>query len=323
MIAVVAILAQFFPRQGLGDQHVDETLREELLTVAVPIWRALDDRQFRLQVNLYVKFYEGTVAELGEPFEQGRFFACDDAMDLRVLRFTTPKHPNSISHEVFNPRYEFDISCEDASIKGTLTELKVHEGDGEGLIDPISNWSSTLSYLKSHSQIGQVPLVEIMSSPDFEIVDLRATDESIYLIQLTAKYSGLKDRFRTPGGIYTMVVDRNNNYRLVEKASRFADSDKVYNYRMNYHEPDNCGVPREVIFSGTSGTHAFRHEWTIDCPEPLAIPAEEFYLPHYGFSEQVLQTLKPNPWPRWMLILCGICSLGLGAWLIQRRTART
>ncbi len=58
-------------------------------------------------------------------------------------------------------------------------------------------------------------------------------------------------------------------------------------------------------------------------PEPCALPAEAFYLPHYDISEGVLETLSPDPWPRWLLVLAGMLSLIVGFWLLFRRRRPT
>ena len=173
--------------------------------------------------------------------------------------------------------------------------------------------------LQSESHLFAMPLEDLMNTEDFN--PLRA----IFIdgpggknIHFSATYIGGQAPHRIRNAVYSVVLDPKHRFRIISAAlDRPSDSRK---FSFFYHDSDDIPVPKEIVSEFKEGASSITHQvYEIELPKPFHLADEEFYLPHYGISEAVLETLNPNPWPRWLLIGFGIVTIAIGAWLVRGR----
>jgi len=309
------------------EQEIDLNLLEELRTVAVEKWEAEELRLSSFQVHFVSETLQSTdsqSAKFKTLSKRDRFIAYDRRRNFKLSRIQIPGD-NGISHDAENSRYRFNVYSENKSKQGQLLELQVTPAQGGGAdvakeFDSPS-WSSNPNWVALHAriQLFWVPLKEIVSKPEFQPITVRLLKGPSRQIEFTAKYVGAKSKYRNPGGLYSFVVSPEENYRL-EYGKVILPATSQFDYTditNRYHVPDDVSTPAEVNRRLVSKKTIFNYRWVIDRPEPFSIAEEEFQLSHYGFSEQVLDTLSPNPWPRWLLIIAGVVSLIVGIWFIR------
>ena len=307
------------------DRVIDPLVMEELRTQAVPAWQAAE-REFRsIDVTYTVSNKEGPRDKLKLFSKQTFQFAYDADRQVRLLR-TQKDGVFGKDHDAANARYEFDVWAPDINARGTLTRVQLlssaamnnRQPDGE-----VSNLNFALCRLQAECRMNRMPLVKLVDPMQFETVEAVKFDESGHsLIRYSAKFVGQEDRFLKRGRTYTATFDPAQRYRSV--AWRIDISDDSYDeFRTSYHERDDVRTPREIVYTAEHGSQFSEQIWTYELPKPCTIPDAEFYLPHYGFSESVLETLGPNPWRiRLILINVGILTIVIGAWLLRRRAAK-
>lgn len=307
-----------------ADRVIDPMVTERLQTQAVPDWQAAE-REFRsVDVTYTLSNKEGPRNNLKLHPNQMFRFAYDADRQVTLLR-TQKEGVSGVDHDVANARYDFDVWVPDINARGTLDRLRLlsavvgnKQPDGE-----VSNVNFALCRLQAECRMNRMPLVKLLDPVEFEPVEAVEFDElGNRLIRYSAKFVGKEDRFRKKGRTYTATLDPARRYRSV--AWRIDIPNEGYElFRISYHERDDVRTPREIVFIIENGSYSSEQIWTYDLSKPCTIPDAEFYLPHYGFSEQMLETLRSNPWPRWLLIGLGVVTIATGAWLFRRRSRQS
>ena len=159
---------------------------------------------------------------------------------------------------------------------------------------------------------------ELFDLADFQPVEaIEVIEDDHPRIRFSAKYLGESRYLRVKGAEYSITVDPEHLHRILIWEVT-APASIRYAYHIKYHD-EKLHFPREIVYTIDTGGNRSEQTWTFELPKPCEIPDAEFYLPHYGISESVLETLHPNPWPRWLLIGFGILTIAIGAWLVRGR----
>ena len=317
---LVCLQSLFCVQAHAVDRNIDPVILDELQTMAVLDWQAAEREFSTVDVTYTRASKEGIPNQLKASPDQTFRFACDLNRQLKLLR-TQKTGVSGMNHDVANVRYDFEISSPDVSTRGTMSRLRLllpspDKGNPDG---EVSNINFALCRLQAECRMNRMPLVKLLDSMEFEPVEAVAVNESgMRLIRFAGRFKGVEDRFRKKGRLYTVTVDPSHHYRSVEWTIDIPDQG-VDLFEIAYHDSDSIRIPRKIIYISDSGRYRSEQEWTYGVPQPWSIPDAEFYLPHYGFSEAVLETLHPNPWPRWLLIGFGIVTIAIGAWLVRGR----
>lgn len=291
---------------------------ESVRSAALDAWRRDETEVRNLQVRFQWDLVDGPTGGEKRIARQFWTLGADASMDLKFARMENPDFPDSTSFEIANPKYQFDVDLKKSSQDSVLAELRMATPSGS--VQPPDNWARHWDVLKSRFQFGSIPLTELMTSPDFECLDVRADGKKNECLRITFGYHGSKGVWRIPGGTYRIWINPTESYRLEKLEFGFPNSTKTETCDIRYFDPDDLPTPREVIYRADTTEDISLQTWTIERPEPLQISAEEFYLPHYGISEDVLETLSPDPWPRRTLLLAGTVFLLIGLWLVRRHS---
>ncbi len=305
---------------GTAQDEIDNSLVEHLLTKGVENWQVEESKFDAIQVSFVVTYSDGPPSNPKHEFSQKWLVANHRKRGLTLARVQNSAVPDSISHDVSNAQYRFSVFCKNVDKQGTLQDLRVTRDKNKRMAvnnDP-GKWNMNWKVLRARTYLLHIPLEEIVSHSSFQPVRVRLLKEPPGRIEFTAKYVGPKGKFRLPGGIYTIIINPEQRDRLEYWEVIFPNTEnRTQSFEISYR-PDDVQLPHEVLYRTRSGKFKSRQKWIIDRPEPFSIAEEEFHLPHYGFSEQVLDTLSPNPWPRWLLIIGGVLSITIGIWFIRR-----
>ena len=220
-----------------------------------------------------------------------------------------------------NPEYHFLVAWvgEDVS-RPELMSVNVNREDRPGWQE--DSWLASLRVtLNSPIYIAGVPLrLIIKESEGFSIKKLSFGAESS-IAKLEATYSGPKMMFREPGARYYAELDSEKGWTAVKTiwATQKGSRERIID-SLDY---EGFGwILKTLKEIDTHPTTPIVSTTTYEFTEPqvCTLADAEFRLPQYGISEAVLGTLKPNPWPRWLLVGLGILALVVGGLLL--RTSR-
>lgn len=319
-----------------GAAEIDRELLQELRTQGVAAWNKIERHYQDFQVEfreVHQEDFGGVDAASQKKFhsEESFLIAYNAARGLTLHRKSKPVSPDHVLiHKVANSNYSFEVVCEDPSQRGRLERVHIlkkdrHPGDSPEYDEAgLPTWGLRRMKALAACRITGIPLQELIreGNPEFRLDSVSAalSGEESY-INVVVSYLGEQRPARRKDGKYTIILDRNRDYRVVSFQIERPDMRETF---MNTYYDDVAGfphAPKQSIYESVSPHEKVTTKITYDFSEPLpfSIPEKEFYLPHYGFSEQVLETLHPNPWPRWLLIVGGILSLLIGGWLIRRR----
>lgn len=307
-----------------GAAEIDRELLLELRTQGVAAWKKIERHYQNYQVE-YREEYQSTGRDKEYCFET---IAYNAAKGLTLCRRQKPEFPG-VLHLIANTNYFFDVYSPNPTQRGVLQRLQIlkdippgasPEYDEAGL----PTWGLRRMNVLAACRITGIPLQELIreGNPEFRLDSVSASlsGEESY-IKVVVSYLGEQRPARRKDGKYTIILDRKRDYRVVSFQIERPDTRETF---INTYYDDVAGfphAPKQLQYESVSPHENITVAITNDYsePTPFSIPEKEFYLPHYGFSEQVLETLHPNPWPRWLLIAGGILSLLIGGWLIRRR----
>ncbi len=305
-----------------ADLVVDPVVLTQLRTTAEEDWQAIEREQRSFDVSfIYKTKYVQRDGTIQSPEDIHYQLAYDADRKVALLRMQSKTLGQGIQHTIANSRYDFRILAKVMTERGTLNH--VHVADPLE-IDPdfdegLPTWDGRRCSLVAACRLGCTPLRDIVNSALFEPIEaVRWSEMGQERLRFSAKYLGEQGSVGRKGGIYTLVFDPSHNHRIMSWAIDVLPSrhEKV---SVSYFSDNSISAPHETVYIVDSAGEMSEQTWTFDRPKPCTIPDAEFYLPHYGFSEAVLETLHPNPWPRWLLIGFGIVTIAIGAWLFRGR----
>ncbi len=303
------------------DRVIDTILLDRLNTQAVIDWQNVERELRTVDVTYRYTYFEGKPGKMQLIGNQTFRFAFDSHRRVALLRIQKDGFPDDMSRQLANPRYSFEVSNGDATALGTLQNVSI-EVPKEGSADStwgLPDWGNHTCNILAACRLSCLPLEEMLNPVDFEPLEaIHIEAAGRKCIRFSAKYIGKQGKLRIVDSTYTVTLDTSNSHAPTSWTIEAPDA--LYTSAISYHDGLSPLVPQKITYAVDSGGLRSEQAWTYDLPIPCTIPEEEFYLPHYGFSEQVLETLNPNPWPRWLLIIGGVLSLFIGGWLIKRRS---
>lgn len=305
------------------EKIVDPQIVEELHQRAVPEWQRIELEFRSVDVTFQEVYESGLVDKLTTDAPVTFRLAYDADRKLTLLRSQSGESPGQMNHDIANSRYEFEVFTPVMTERGKL--MKVHAGENrndEDRLDGLPTFRGKRFDLLAACRLFGLPLANLLNPNEFETIEANeSTDQGQRRIRHSVKYLGEEGPSRREGGIYVLIYDAINRYRLLEChiTSPGESSESSESLVISYHDLPDVIVPREIVYNLVVGKEAIRETQTFDMAKPCRIADAEFYLPHYGISESVLETLHPNPWPRWLLIGFGIVTIAIGAWLVRGR----
>ncbi len=318
------ILAVVFLSGSLVAQEaVDRSVLDELQTEGVKAWQDFESNLTSVRFVVRNHSLETVAGENVREIRSTTIAAWNCVDQVAMCRSVEGVGLTGIYHDVSNLKYEFEVLSEDAQSRGVLREVRPRELDTEHRYIPLActpyRFRNTFCGFAAASRLGTVPLSLVITAPEFECEEAaRQVVDGKELLHVAVRYHGEEKSSLVKDARYSFFVDPASSYRMVQWTWEIGDdfrrvTDVFYAGNTMIPERLQQTTDRANSREHTEATHAYSE--FSEC----TIPKEEFYLPHYGFSEQVLETLNPNPWPRWLLVLGGILSLVIGGWLLRRR----
>ncbi len=297
---------------------VDSNIYSQLRTEAIADWQSIEGGLRVVDVAYRFEYTAGSRDAMKLIARSSDRLVFDLDRNLAMLRGVKDGHAGEMSHRIFNPSYRFSILTPDVTARGTLLGVKTN-ADKE--IEEAPDWSGSRNFLLAATRVGNIRLSELLLPEEFKLIEaVKVEEDGEWRIRTTATYIGGKKPGRLENATYTVVLDPTHRHRLLFATVTVVDPRQEQQMLVvTYPADENVDTPQRVEFELQVGNYRDKQTYTFESPKPWSIPEAEFYLPHYGFSEQVLQTLNPNPWPRWLLILSGVLSLVIGFWLLRRR----
>ncbi len=297
---------------------VDAAVLRELRESAVQEWQAVEQGFQSIDVTFRESYKKGPAGNLKLESEGTRRLAYDINRRVTLFRAQSDQSPESMGHTVANSKYDFEVYTPDMEKRGTLQKLNLvtNDGSGSGRENGLPTWGEQRLHLLSSCRLAGMPLAKLLDSREFEPMECIATGElGQRRIQFSAQYKKAQ-----PGpDAYSMILDPSHHYRVLSWVIDIAHGERHEIRNFEYFNEVEVYIPRKIVTASISKTQCTERTLTYELPKPWSIPDAEFYLPHYGFSESVLETLHPNPWPRWLLIGFGVLTIAIGAWLVRGR----
>jgi len=303
------------------ERVIDPAVLDRLRTQAVKDWQA-EEREYRsLDVSYKSSYRAGPKNDIKTFPTKTYRLAYDADRQVTLWRMQNPAFSSdNMTHSVANSRYDFRVSTPVMTEQGTLDHLNlvVSNQSGPEREGGVPTWNSHRCHLMAACRISCMPLQDLLNSQEFEPIQaVEFVDNGSPRIRFSARYLGEQGFVRRKGGTYTVILDPSHRHRLLSWVIEVPHS-RYETFDISYHVSNDVHTPREIVYKADLVGEITESTWTFDLPKPCTIPDAEFYLPHYGFSEQMLETLNPNPWPRWLLIAGGVVTIAIGARLLLR-----
>lgn len=304
--------------QGM-DAAINPQVLDELLNEAVPSWQSLEDELDSYDITYRCEFKQGPIGNLELLSDLTFRVAVDSGRHLAMRRTQSVNAPDRIGHSLLNGDYDFNVFAQDPRSKGKLTYLRTNPPN-QTTDQAAPSWSQASdSEVLVACRVGVVQLHQLLQEPNFKLIDaMRMATAGHEEIRFAVESLVDQNNGWTRGSVCTITVDPSHQYRVMERIFSNSGSPPS-SLRVVYPDGTTTPFPRQVVFSMQSGDELMEQSFTYEPKRKFEIAVEEFYLPHYGISEAVLETLNPNPWPRWLLIGFGIVTIAIGAWLVRGR----
>ena len=318
LFGIIVLLCALLNGAHVCGGGIDPAVLSQLRTTAVNDWLAAERAFHSVDVTYQSVYKSGSIGAMKVVSEQTFHLVYDAGRGITLFRTQRVGIPGHINHQVANSRYSFEVSAPDMNARGTLQKLTVNSQAGK--LSELALWGTHRCYLQAECRLSCLQLKELLDDSFFEPVEaIEYQEQGNTRIRYVAKHLGEQGKNRVKGGIYTLEFDPTHRHRPTFWMINVPQS-TMNSFRIAYHVSGDVRTPREIIRTSIhQGKSGSEETLTYDLPKPCMIPDAEFYLPHYGFSEQVLETLHPNPWPRWLLIGFGIVTIAIGAWLVRGR----
>ncbi len=302
-----------------ADSIIDSAVLDRLRDIATKDWQSVGEEFRVFDVTFKNRYSQGPPNQLKLVSNQTYRFAYNLDRGLCLLRGQNEAFPGHMVHDVSNPGYVFQVNNTDMTARGTLNRLNVHIGTKTAMPTKLPDWQGDRCKLMSACRMACMSLRELLDPTQFKVVEaVDFMERGEPLVRLRARYLGEKGVGKRKNGNYTVVLDPVHRYRLISWEIEVPKKSKQ-TFQVFYHSGDHSFFPKEIVNIDDSNGQRTEDLWTYGLPQPWALPDAEFYLPHYGISESILETLNPNPWPRWLLIGFGVLTIAIGAWLVRGR----
>lgn len=306
--------------------EISASLLERVNKKAAMAWRHCQERLNGHEVIVTKSDHTTWLDKAGKQKEwkrrySTRFVKRDDSLLMVDLVDDRP-NPLSILRSVKNERYSFELSRDNRDKSFGLTELS-------------TNKEQVLSYLGIHTDLvfsGTIsyamPLSEYFTHSFIRMTECSERVDAVDgpLVVMSFEIQDVPSTFRlvTNGELHTLELMPEKDWQLRRATiigPKGADDHKVQ-VDIQYELSSTLGwIPRRHVL--VRGNDESRDVITTDISVPVltTTKAEEFYLPHYGISESIVET------PAWgrgtrILMFAGGAALLVGAFVMFRRLDR-
>ena len=326
LLIVAIILLQSCVVYGDAREEILARIRKE----GIPRWEQYEDNIQDIAVTSHCNYYHGKPGEKESSHLSISHIFWNARKHLRMLQSDLEGYKDGIFSRICdNPEYRFEVEFpttekKDIGIGPRLTETALYSAGQKG------SWSENLSlgeayaYLTMPITLSGFPMKDLFSDPNFTINTLRYEDKKKNIIFLKASYTGEKGTYRYPNAKYWAKIHIDLGWTVTESGIDTSDFEKTT-------------ITETVVYPDFGRfIKNFHMEWkylqtpliegnkvSFDPPKRCSIHDEEFFLPFYGFSEDVLN-IHSSKWnSRWLLIINGILCLILAAWFLFKKTNST
>ncbi len=296
-------------------EEIDLNLLAEVKEKATPQWK----RWEAMQKNAQIAFeWTYTVPASKTSVSSSHIFAIGPSGDkINQIQHKGQKP----SRVVANSRYRFKVSELEEGVVGVLHTVELgSERDGLSSEERMIR-ENTRGIGAAWNAFG-MPAWQLVESSEAKIVVVKYVspgEGDHRWIRIESKFEHLKV-LRDPGSVVWIDIDPAADYRIMTTGKRFPDGIRLVQTVNEYQESGFGPVAkRQTTNTVVSGSKVDQTLKVFDTPTICTFSQKEFLLPYYGISEAVLETLHPNPWPRWLLIGFGVLTIAIGAWLVRGR----
>lgn len=308
--------------------RLDRDVLAELKVQAVSGWELLAQKLDSVDVKYRQLQSERQDGEpIGTPRGGARYrIAWDRGRRLALRRSEYDEYPDAVYHDVRNSNYVFEVWDTSKQNRGELRRATFQSEQVKGEFWQTDSIGNRINCARAACMFISLPLAALVESDEFEPIEaIEEQSAGRRRIRFSTRYLGEQGDSRRKDGIYTIVVDPANHYRLLEGGISFPRRQDLETIEVTYRADPKVIVPKMVRYARELPTEGYTLEdiTEFDLPQEFNLPQEEFYLDYYGFDESVLEPLSPRRWLRWLLIACGAASLLLAYWVVSRRKRRT
>lgn len=324
----IAILGGLSIAGAVQAGEIDQAVLNELRTSAVPHWehaaRLLDDVECHVTKRT-IKQHQGGSASTTDVMEVSYANRASDG--LRLVSVVRPSLETAYRRAA-NSEYHFQVAWDgatEAPAQSVPVQLlgcaNIPAGDGNA---PIPLLGAIRNSLEAGIRVIHVPIAEVLASrPGFrlESVTSTGTDEArrirVEFVCEQAAQRGDRD-----GATYWAEVSPHNSWMIDRCGIRSPTGPVEINECLAFQEYKGIPVPKlvrfEVEWAGPDGGIEIQeYEW--GSPQRFSRPVDEFFLPHYGISEAVLETMVPERHVWWYVVNGAVVLLLVGWWLYRAR----
>lgn len=309
-------------------QDIDSGCLDQLLKEGAPAWRATAEMLDDVEVSWTDTRVITTLNARGREEQSHQYFERMLSWDAgRRLRMLEIRHPDikTTNRRVVNDRYGFIVAQVRGQKEHQLASCNLPERGIDELVKSMSSLRSAYSIISSGIAVIEIPLETMISDADqFQLVTAKyvgSEPSRERLILVESRYLGPQARFRREGGLYWAEVS-DDSWMIQRSGIRRPGVDEQV-IEITYQPWDEGLFPKLIRNSNTwVATGKEVHQYVFEAPTQSKLADAEFYLPAYGISETVLETLEPRPLWQFWIWAAGFFVL-LAVYVAVRRSRRT
>lgn len=306
---------------------IDATCRERFLKEAAPAWKVVRERSRGIELELtYVDHHPNDRKHDPEPLTS-TYCSLSDGVSRRLDRGT--------SVDVTNSRYSFKVRMPEPDTPYSLAEVnRWRRGDPQ----PMAGWLDVAEQnLSMGSNIWWTPMDKVLANEGFEMTgaEYGTSETGEEVVKIVYRYNGKAsdvDPDLQPDGVFWAEL-LPSRFWMIERSGVISSMTAYTHYSIpfrcrvttRFQEWNGVPVPREVRIESVdqrSDTLVRLQENRFGTPRECTRPTEEFFLPHYGLSEESIPPIESGPSgaQRW-LIPAGVVLLILARMAHRRSQA--
>jgi len=303
-ICVAADLGPPFPVESLPTS-IDVKCQERFLNEAPPAWKTLGERLRGIELeHTYVDYRPTDTKEPDREVYSSTYCILKDGVSRRLAREQVI--------DVMNSRYSFSVrrAVDADSLKPF--SLKYCERWRQDAPQPQAGWIDVAELkLAMFSTISWLPMEKILTDADFQMTgaDTRVNDQGDEVVRIVYRYTAdaSNDFLLQPDGVYWAELRPRRFWVVVRSGitsslTKHDDTDAPFRERMTirYQEWDGVPLPEGVrveVVDVANNAVVRIQENRFGPPRACSRPVEEFFLPHYGLSDDPLPSIPAQCGP--------------------------
>ncbi len=311
---------------GFPSGEVDKTCWERFLKEAPEAWAALERQLRGYQVDVIYDQQWAIGSDVRKQIDQWNVRVGSDVDQMLVLE------KPSLNVAGMNENYAFRLNRTSKNHQYMLDKLQVSLSGAPPQIGSLLAYRDFINYAHSIWWVPCQLILDNLRDDGFEVILARfATDTAGHTVaQIAFRYQGeLRERPRCePGATYWAEFSPEQKWTVVRSGVSFVKGgNSKLRIRVTSSYQDwfggTCFPEKTVLaYEDLSSKEIVEiRKIEFQQPAPLEHMTDEFYLPHYGISEAVLQSLQDTG-ARWRITLNAVAILVLVAAILVTRYIR-